>query len=204
MNTPLTDEQQKTVEDNLGLAYAIARDMKECKLDHSDRRQAGVVGLMKAVQNFNPDLGIQLSTYARNWIINEIRKAELRDKTIWVPIHQLFECRHERSVAARDKYGQKAKEAAKMSSFSTRQFDMAVVNDDPSERLAEKDRINAIKEAIESLDGLDREMIELRMYHQMSMRKIGEKLGMGRETARNTINSIINKLKWHPAIRRVA
>lgn len=45
-----------------------------------------MIGLMKAVERFNPEMGFRFTTYASWWIIQTIRKARERDDLIHIPI----------------------------------------------------------------------------------------------------------------------
>jgi len=48
----------------------------------------GNIGLMKAVERFNPKKGAKLSTYAALWIKQSIRRAlSNQSKTIRLPVH---------------------------------------------------------------------------------------------------------------------
>lgn len=80
----LTDEQRKIVEENLGLAYAMAKKMRRDGLLDDDKRQAGVLGLINAVMNHDLDkskLGHHSKNYIRKWIVD----AESREHPIYVP-----------------------------------------------------------------------------------------------------------------------
>lgn len=204
---PLTDEQKVIVEENRWLAISIANEMTECTLDLDDRKQAGIVGLMKAVQKHDSSLGM-LSTYAKYWIISEIRRAESRDKTIWVPEHMRYDFANPRSAAAREKYGQQAEEAGNVSSFSVREFDMAWVDDDPIEDILESERVSAIKEAvheaIRSLGRHEQKLIRLRMFEGKTLLEIGKKYDLHKDTVAYKIKSIMGKLKRHPSLGKVA
>lgn len=207
MSTPLTDEQRKLVEDNRWFAISIAEKMTECKLDLDDRRQAGIIGLIEAVKKHDPSAGA-LSTYASRWIVNEIRRAEAKQKMIWIPEHMRMKFSDPKSKAAREKYSKQAEEAGEISSFSTRKFDMAWVNDDQSDKFIDNERTaeikKAVNEAMKSLKASERDMIRLRVFKGMTYREIGDKHEIDRETVSRRVKLILKKLKRHPAINRVA
>lgn len=208
MDTPLTDEQRKMVEDNLGLAYAIARDMTQCKLDINDRRQAGVTGLIRAVQKYDPASGAKLSTYSRKWIISYIRQAEESQKDIRVPTRYLFDYKDARSVRLKEDFGALAESARKVSSLDEKAYDAIRFSQDQSEQMIAKERAAAVREAVEeaiaSLEGDGRTMVELRLFDDESYKRIGERFGMSANSAAIIVKSLLLSIQNHPAIRRVA
>lgn len=62
------------IEDNIGLVHSIAKRFKGRGEDYDDLYQAGCVGLIKAVDNFDESKGFLFSTYAVPVIMGEIRR----------------------------------------------------------------------------------------------------------------------------------
>ena len=58
---------------NLGLVHTCARRFTGRGIDYDDLYQAGCVGLVKAVDGFQPERGLCFSTYAVPLILGEIR-----------------------------------------------------------------------------------------------------------------------------------
>ena len=71
------DREQKIV-DNIGLVHSIANRFRGRGAEYDDLFQAGCMGLVKAVNNFNPSFEVKFSTYAVPMIVGEIRRF-LRD-----------------------------------------------------------------------------------------------------------------------------
>ena len=71
--------RDKVVSDNLGLVHAIVRRFEKRGHDREELFQIGCIGLIKAINNFNPELEVKFSTYAVPMIIGEIRRF-IRDK----------------------------------------------------------------------------------------------------------------------------
>ncbi len=69
-----TEPQVKTllIEHNLRLVVYIARKFDNTGVDPEDLISIGTVGLIKAVNSFDPDKNIKLATYASRCIENEI------------------------------------------------------------------------------------------------------------------------------------
>lgn len=75
---------------NLRLVVTLARRFAQTTLSLSDLIQEGNLGLLKAIDRFDPDRGYRFSTYAAWWIRHAIARA-LADKgrSVRVPVHML-------------------------------------------------------------------------------------------------------------------
>ena len=72
----------------LRLVVKIARDYANLGLPALDLVSEGNIGLMKAVERFDPAMGGKLSTYAAWWIKQAIKRALAnQSKTIRLPVH---------------------------------------------------------------------------------------------------------------------
>jgi RNA polymerase primary sigma factor len=73
---------------NLRLVVKIAHDFSNYGLPLLDLVSEGNIGLMKAVERFDPKKGGKLSTYASWWIKQSIKRALAnQSKTIRLPVH---------------------------------------------------------------------------------------------------------------------
>lgn len=73
---------------NLRLVIKIAREYENLGMPLLDLINEGNIGLMKAVEKFDPARGSKLSTYAALWIRQQIRRAlASQGKTIRLPVH---------------------------------------------------------------------------------------------------------------------
>jgi RNA polymerase primary sigma factor len=80
--------REQMIKANLRLVVKIARDYENYGLPLLDLVSEGNIGLMKAVDRFDPKKGAKLSTYASWWIKQSIRRAlSDQSKTIRLPVH---------------------------------------------------------------------------------------------------------------------
>lgn len=92
--------RERFVEANSRLVISIARKYLGRGLPLSDLMQEGNLGLMKAVERFNPDLGHRFSTYATWWIRQAIlRSLADQARTIRLPAHIVDELNKMNRVA---------------------------------------------------------------------------------------------------------
>lgn len=71
LSKPKRDEM---IEKNIGLVHSCAHRFSGKGIDYDDLFQAGCLGLIKAVDNFNEELGYSFSTYAVPAILGEIKR----------------------------------------------------------------------------------------------------------------------------------
>ena len=82
------EARSRMVRCNLRLVVKIARDYSNYGLPLLDLISEGNIGLMKAVERFDPKKGGKLSTYAAWWIKQSIKRALAnQSKTIRLPVH---------------------------------------------------------------------------------------------------------------------
>src|ERR1700682_2632161 len=76
------------IRSNLRLVGTIAQDYANLGLPLLDVISEGNIGLMMAVDRFDPSKGAKLSTYAAWWIRQSIKRAlSNQGKTIRLPVH---------------------------------------------------------------------------------------------------------------------
>ena len=94
--------REKMITANLRLVVKIAHDFSTFGLPLLDLISEGNIGLMKAVERFDPKKGGKLSTYASWWIKQSIKRALAnQSKTIRLPVHLVDKIGKIRRVAAR-------------------------------------------------------------------------------------------------------
>ncbi|MEN8735861.1 MAG: sigma-70 family RNA polymerase sigma factor [Akkermansiaceae bacterium] len=82
--------REQMIKANLRLVVKIAQDYSKYGLPLQDLISEGNIGLMKAVERFDPKKGGKLSTYAAWWIKQGIKRALAnQSKTIRLPVHMV-------------------------------------------------------------------------------------------------------------------
>jgi RNA polymerase primary sigma factor len=82
--------REKMITANLRLVVKIAQQYSNIGLSLLDLINEGNIGLMKAVERFDPSKGGKLSTYAAWWIKQSIKRALAnQSKTIRLPVHMV-------------------------------------------------------------------------------------------------------------------
>ncbi|NBD37203.1 MAG: sigma-70 family RNA polymerase sigma factor [Verrucomicrobia bacterium] len=93
--------REKMIRANLRLVVKIAHDYANFGLPLLDLISEGNIGLIKAVERFDPAKGGKLSTYAAWWIKQSIKRALAnQSKTIRLPVHLVDKIARMRRISA--------------------------------------------------------------------------------------------------------
>lgn len=65
--------RDQLIEANLGLAHHLAGPYERRGIELEDLHQVALVGLVKAIDRFNPEAGTAFASFARRYIVGEIR-----------------------------------------------------------------------------------------------------------------------------------
>jgi len=89
------DARQSMIEHNLRLVVSIAKNYIGRGVPLSDLIEEGNLGLMHAIDKFEPDRGFRFSTYATWWIRQSVERAVMNQgRVIRLPVRVLRELQH--------------------------------------------------------------------------------------------------------------
>lgn len=133
--------RKRMIESNLRLVVKIARRYSNRDMALLDLIEEGNLGLIKAVEKFDPDRGFRFSTYATWWIRQTIERALMNQtRTIRLPIHIVKEI---------NVYLRAARVLAQRLDHEPRPEEIAELLDKPTE---EVERMLGLNERVTSVD----------------------------------------------------
>ena len=134
--------RQRLIEKNLRLVISVAKKYRGMGLPFEDLIQEGNIGLMKAVEKFDPDRGWRFSTYATWWVRQAVQRAVAdKGRTIRVPVHM----------------GEKIRKMARTYNELSAELEREPIDEEVAERLGWiVDEVRNVKDAMSDASSLNR------------------------------------------------
>ena len=229
-NDPTAREEM--VRANLRLVVNIAKNYTNRGLALQDLIEEGNIGLLKAVEGFNPELNFRFCTYAAWWIKQSIKRALINTvQPIHVPAYMVeMVAKWKQAIfELADKLGRvpgvdELSKHMQVSVTKVRTMDRAIrafhsakqthVNEDdgmalhemmhdertmtPDNIVLDQDAVRTIYILLSRIDPREAEILRLRFGLEdgqpLTLREIGEKVGLTRERVRQIESEALRKL----------
>ncbi|NPA52922.1 MAG: FliA/WhiG family RNA polymerase sigma factor [Aquificae bacterium] len=210
-----TEERNKIIMEFLPRINYIVNRLKQESLPptvtEEDLINTGVLGLIDAIEKYDPSKGVKLSTYAeiriRGHIIDSLRKLDWVPRNVRQKAREIenaileVESRLGREATAEEvakylgisveeymKYAQKVSNSTLVSiekgigndeEGTTKLWQIIAINDDTPDKFVEEQQLKEIlSDIISKLNEKERLVISLYYYEELSMKEIGEVLGL--------------------------
>lgn len=211
-------------EENTGLIYSVARRFLGRGVEMEDLFQIGSIGLLKAVDKFDPAFEVRFSTYAIPMILGELKRFFRDDGMIKVS-RSIKENQH-RVYLAREKIEKELgrepslKEIAEMlgmppeevamtldsaaeveslyrTVYQSEGTDISLIDKIPEKENAEEHLLNRIflEEILGKLESSDRKLIYMRYFQDMTQTQVAEQLGVSQVQVSRMEKRILKKLR---------
>lgn len=213
----VSSDRKKMIEDNIGLVHAVANRFRGRGAEYDDLFQSGCIGLIKAVDHFDPSRGFAFSTYAVPVIMGEIKRI-FRDGGS-VKIGRALKEKSMRAQALREKFtklelreptvsemaemlGCDLNETAEilnvisptvsLNAFGEDGEDTFDIPVDESEQLF--DRLSVLQ-LVGSLSDQERILVDLRFYKGLTQCKTAQIMGVSQVQVSRKEKAVLEKLR---------
>ena len=185
--------REQLVRSNMRLVVKIANDYKYGRMDFEDIVSSGTIGLLKAIEMFDPEKG-GFSACVSAWVNKYIRMALDSYRGIHTKRYDRM-TKEERSSFVMESLNEKVGDG-------DTEFADSLVSDEvsPSEAVEKASSIDAVRDAIDNaLDSREQFIIRSRYGLEgngvLTLREVAEKLGMTHERVRQIEVSALAKLR---------
>lgn len=206
---------------NIRLVIQIAGRARYRGVPHEDLVSEGVIGLIRAVKKFNPEMGFRFSTYATHWIYQAVDRAIMNQcRTVRIPVHvqKLARCHYLHAQPNKEVDAATVKALDAMRQFPTDQQsyslsntvteeknvtheDLLVDMKDPPEQVFHKSEVaQRLHALLSNLTDRERTVIQERVYgdRNKTLEAIAHEWGVTRERVRQIEQEALKKMRKHP------
>ncbi len=213
----MKEEYEKIIYENKNLIYKIAHKYSSY-YNMEDLFQVGVIGLIKAYNNYNPNCNTKLSTYAYEYILGEILEYIRTDRTVKVStdLLKLYKSYEKTKEYLTNKLGRVPKlseisnfmniEENKLSYIIEKCAYVVSLDEDLNEdnftleqvvgvdNQKQIDNLLDIKKELASLNEEERKLIELRYFKDLTQSETAEVLGINQVQVSRSEKLILKKM----------
>jgi RNA polymerase primary sigma factor len=224
--------REQMVRSNLRLVVNIAKNYSNRGLVLADVIEEGNLGLLRAVEGFDPDQGSRFSTYASWWIKQAIKRALINSvQPIHIPAYmvEMIARWKQTSAKLKEELGRsptikemaesmnmperkvriirsavRAFSAPTQSSSGDAEFTLGEMLADektpaPDQALFSEAESEMIQKLLDQIDEREAKILKLRFgldadHEPMTLKEIGEEIGLTRERVRQIEHEALNKL----------
>ncbi len=211
-------KRDEMIESNIGLVHSCAHKFSGKGVEYDDLFQAGCIGLIKAVDNFNEELGFSFSTYAVPVILGETKRL-FRDGGT-VSVSRSIKEKGRKIAYERDRFIKKYDreptvcELGKILGYNEFETAQAIaasmpvisltINDDETDSQLDipvpdhEDSVSsrlAVHQVMERLDEKDRELIKQRYFAGKTQTQTAQSLGMSQVQVSRREKQILKQMR---------
>jgi len=222
--TGASDLREQLIREKLQIVIPIARKFRHIKENQEDLIQVGYIGLIKAVDNFDPHKGVKFITYATHCIMGEIRhyirdKSENMKRPRWLirlnrEVAQFVETflhENERLPSVLEISNAlnieqegiieilKSKYIVSLKDFAEDNPDTLMLNKIRSKRMESfrlpiEDKI-CLEQAIEKLKIMEKQIVYLFFYKDLTQTQIALDMGLSQKKVSRVLKKSVSKLR---------
>lgn len=217
------DDRAALVEGYEGLARALAARFAKGRESPEDLQQAALLGLLHAIDRFDPDRGVEFSTFAWATITGELKR-HLRDRSWQVRVPRRLQETYLRVAAAIDDLtvtlgrsptvaeiasATDRTEEAVLDALSVRHAHMVASLDAPMDEegrtrgdmlssdggLATVEQRQLLSPLVDRLAERERRILDLRFVHDLTQAEIATRLGLSQMHVSRLLNRTLHQLR---------
>ncbi len=209
--------KDEMVANNLGLVHSCANRFRNRGVEYEDLFQAGCVGLLKAIDGFDENLGFVFSTYAVPAILGEIkrifrdggaikvsRSMKEKSRLVWAEKEKLENIMgREPTVAELSEYTEMSVCEVSELLLATQPVLSLTPEDDDNNQFdipvegeqAKIDERICLNDCLDALSESDRRIISLRYYKALTQSDVAKTLGMSQVQVSRREKKILSEIR---------
>lgn len=210
-------DREELINRNYGLVHSCANRFRGKGMEYDDLYQAGCIGLIKAVDGFDPSRGFAFSTYAVPVILGEIKKLfrdggaikisrSIKEKAMKAQrIREKFmkeQMREPTISEISEQLGLDCSETAEVLTASQPPLSLTYENEDGTGEfdvaVDEEDSMFdhlSLHEVLHQLPPQEQELVQLRYFKGLTQTKTAEKLGVSQVQVSRKEKAILLKMR---------